>query len=153
MKEMKRNLRILLLTFFLLLTSVSSVQAYAAEKDSEFAGKTTITPVGGYNIAGIADEGTCGISNYPVDPIQYEGFAGLRVATNGTKVNYTMYTHSNLYDKGTVKIQPLNMVKSVAADLGSIKVDETKSFDLKDMFAGDGKFIDAFAILNVHLSK
>lgn len=123
----------LIVSLIVMSTAISHISMPAlCEIDSSLKGSTQAMQLGSNNIVGLGDNGTCGITNYIGDYIDYEGFAGLRVHTDGTLVDYTMYSHSNNYDNGTVYIQN-NCLDNTRIDLGSIKVDETKSFDIKEI--------------------
>ncbi len=130
---MKTKIRFLIISLILMVTATGLVNNFfRSETDSCFMGLTQVIPSGSSNIVGLADTGTCGVTNYKGDSIDYEGFAGLKVHTANANVEYTMYTHSNCYDKGTVSIQR-NGLGDTMIKLGSISVNETKSFDIKDI--------------------
>ncbi len=97
------------------------------EVDANYASNNQIQTVDGYNICHLRDDGWCGITQFDGDNVNFEACAGLKVHCNKTAVDYTMYSHSAQVTNGTVTIKRAN----ASSDLGAIKMDETKSFDIK----------------------
>ncbi len=97
------------------------------EVDSNYAAKDQIQAIDGYTICHLNDDGWCGITQFDGDNVNFEACAGLKVHCDKTVVNYTMYSHSAQVTNGTVTIKRA----ASSSDLGSIKTDETKSFDMK----------------------
>ncbi len=97
------------------------------ETDASYAGNDRIQNIDGYTICHLRDDGCCGATQYDGDNVNFEAGAGLKVHCDKTSVDYTMYSHSTKINDGTVTIER----SAYSADLGAIKVDETKSFDIE----------------------
>ena len=97
------------------------------EVDTQYAAQEKLQSVDGEYICHLRDEGWCGFTNFGGENINYEGLAGLKVQCNKTKVNYTMYTHTKPITEGKVTVQR----GESSIELGNVKIDETKSFDIK----------------------
>ena len=102
------------------------------EVDSTYSSKSDTLEVGVNIIHHLSDDGICGITNYIGDSLDYEAFAGLKVHCEKTNVEYTMYSHADDYVDGKVSIKYLAN-KNSETSLGTIKEDETKSFDIKSV--------------------
>lgn len=69
---------------------------YSSEKDSLYTAKiSTVNANKGMTAYDESDSRTYGVA-YGNDTIDFEGFYGIRLATSGSKVTYSMYTHSNV---------------------------------------------------------
>lgn len=104
------------------------------ETDANYAGTDQIQAIDGYTICHLNNDGWCGITQFDGDNVNFEACAGLKVHCDKNSVDYTMYSHSNQIDDGTVTIER----SAYSADLGAIKVDETKTFDIKAIIAQMG---------------
>lgn len=127
-----------LFTIVFAVQALAPVRAFAAES-KPFAADSRVIEVNGYNIHHLSDDGICGTTQFINDYIDYEGFAGLKVHCDGTTVSYTMYSHADTFKSGDVSIQR-NRDESTRISLGSIKVDETKSFDIRTIADSKGLY-------------
>lgn len=116
----------LLLALVLISQTIFPIQVVAAGSKN-YATNEQIKSVDGYNICHLRDDGWCGATQFDGDNVNFEAGAGLKVHCDKTSVDYTMYSHSTKVDDGTVTIQRA----AYSANLGAIKVDETKNFDIK----------------------
>ncbi|MCR4787798.1 MAG: transglutaminase-like domain-containing protein [Lachnospiraceae bacterium] len=71
---------------------------------------------------GLAPDGTS---------IDFEGFAGFKATTNGSKVTYTMYTHTSSYNAGAMRIASYHDCENYI-DLGVAVPDKSQNFDMAD---------------------
>ncbi len=154
MNKNKRLFNTILLLLTVVLTlQTSAFQVYAAGTDSTYSSTNDSLEVGVNTIHHLADDGICGITNYIGDSLDYEAFAGLKVHCKKTTVEYTMYSHADDYKDGKVSIKYLSNSKSETS-LGTIKIDETKSFDLKSIAKKMGlKTTTGIYVLTINSAK
>ncbi len=83
----------------------------------------------------LRDTGFCGATDHIGDSIPYEGLFGLKAEIKGTVVNYSMYTHNAFYQEGIVSLRSYEDVRrgKEGMNLGTIKVNESASFDLRSI--------------------
>lgn len=77
------------------------------------------------------DKGTCGVTIWLHDCIQYEGYAGFRAVINGTKITLTGYdnAHNGKYEKGEVALS----VDKTEIPLGELEPKETMTVNIADV--------------------
>ena len=129
MKYLTKNLK--KYTIMLIACCLCLQMTIQTEADTKYAANTNAIVVDGYTIHHLSDDGICGATQFRGDNIDYEGFAGLKVQCNKNTVEYTMYSHSSSFRSGIVSI--MKNGDHTILNLGNIKVDESKSFDITDI--------------------
>ncbi len=137
-KKFKKILIATIITLSVILGTTITVHSEALEKQTEYYDPSDYVIVNGLTIHHISDEGICGATMFGNDFMPYEGYTGLKVKTDGMKINCTAYSHTDSYAKGgKISINQYNAYcndKTSGYNLGSIKIDETKTFDLTEAF-------------------
>lgn len=114
-------------------TTVNTDAPYSGVNASADPYEVKRSPLG--VVTTIRDDGTCGITNFTNDYLEYEALAGLRVhCHDNTKIDYTCYSHTSKYTEGDIYFYR-GHDKNSELKLDHIKMDETKTIDIKDMIA------------------
>ena len=129
---LKRTISAVLSAAILLLQGCFPVEILGAEY-GPFASDSRLINIDGILVYNLTDESICGASQYTGDYFDFEGFAGLKIKTDGTTITYSEYSHSKTYSDGYVSIGPARKSDGKTIDLGLIKSDESKTIDITDI--------------------
>ncbi|MCR5733560.1 MAG: transglutaminase-like domain-containing protein [Lachnospiraceae bacterium] len=105
------------------------------ENTDEFSCDDMVIENGRYDVCHLRHEATCSISMWKNDSIDFEGYAGFKVKTNGTGLTCSMYSHSPTYDSGMKSVYFDRDDNDMKYELGELHPGETKNFDFADIVA------------------
>ena len=124
------------MTAVLTVSSVSPVVCYADTANGAYTvDEKVIKSNSIYEAYHFTNEGTVGCTGFEDDNIDFEGIAGLRYKTSGTKVTFEAYTHNPKYiDGGNVYVQ----VGQKDVVVGHVANGESGSFDMASILKANG---------------
>ncbi len=125
----KQSISVVLIVAALLSRAYFPIEIHA-EEYGPFASECEVVSIDGFDAYHLANEAICGASPCVGDYMDFEGFGGLKVKTDGTTIAYTEYGHNEYYSDGYVSIGRAGGGNKTV-DLGEIQADETKTADIK----------------------
>ena len=125
----KKSICIILATLVFAMTGCSQTAETDSSCGAYTADATVIQRGNQLDVYHLGNKATCGITEWRNDIIDFEGLAGLRVTTSGTKVTYTAYSHNKTYAVGGNVVLRRDR-KDTGISLGCVKADESNSFDI-----------------------
>ena len=139
---MKNKVKALILAISIIVATVaSSAELVSAREPGGELGTYTVdetvikTSGSIYDVYHFTNEAIVGSTGYEDDNIDFEGVAGLKYKTSGTKVTFTAYTHAPVYiDGGNVYVE----INKKNILVGHVANGESGSFDMAEVLKANG---------------